>query len=99
MVREEAEIYDDSMVRGTAVVAGKARIYDHAVAKDSCYISSGEIKDDAVIAGKAIKTEEKYLYRGRGELHGDTLKLVKAFQPGIFDAVITDASYASGGTK
>ena len=22
-------------------------------------------------------------------LHGDTLKLVKAFQPGIFDAVIT----------
>ena len=23
-------------------------------------------------------------------LHGDTLKLVKAFQPGIFDAVITD---------
>ena len=54
LVREEAEIYDDSMVRGTAVVAGKARIYNHAVAKDSCYISSGEIKDDAVIAGKAI---------------------------------------------
>lgn len=23
-------------------------------------------------------------------LHGDTLKLVKAFQPGIFDAVITE---------
>ena len=23
-------------------------------------------------------------------LHGDTLKLVKGFQPGIFDAVITD---------
>ena len=32
-------------------------------------------------------------------LHGDTLKLVKAFQPGIFDAVITDPPYASGGTK
>ena len=28
-------------------------------------------------------------------LHGDTLKLVKAFQPGIFDAVITDPPYAS----
>ena len=26
-------------------------------------------------------------------------KLVKAFQPGIFDAVITDPPYASGGTK
>ena len=32
-------------------------------------------------------------------LHGDTLKLVKAFQPGIFDAVITDPPYASGGNK
>lgn len=32
-------------------------------------------------------------------LHGDTLKLVKAFQPGTFDAVITDPPYASGGTK
>ena len=32
-------------------------------------------------------------------LHGDTLKLVKGFQPGIFDAVITDLPYASGGTK
>ena len=32
-------------------------------------------------------------------LHGDTLKLVKGFQPGIFDAVITDPPYASGGTK
>ena len=30
-------------------------------------------------------------------LHGDTLKLVKGFQPGIFDAVITDPPYASGG--
>lgn len=32
-------------------------------------------------------------------LHGDTLKLVKGFQSGIFDAVITDPPYASGGTK
>lgn len=32
-------------------------------------------------------------------LHGDTLKLVKSFRPGIFDAVITDPPYASGGTK
>ena len=32
-------------------------------------------------------------------LHGDTLKLVKAFQPGIFDAVITNPPYASGGAK
>ena len=32
-------------------------------------------------------------------LHGDTLKLVKAFRLGVFDAVITDPPYASGGTK
>ncbi len=32
-------------------------------------------------------------------LHGDTLKLVKALRPRIFDAVITDPPYASGGTK
>ena len=28
-------------------------------------------------------------------LHGDTLQLVQAFQPGIFDALITDPPYAS----
>lgn len=32
-------------------------------------------------------------------LHGDTLRLVKAFVPAVFDAVITDPPYASGGTK
>jgi len=32
-------------------------------------------------------------------LHGDTLKLVKSFRPEIFDAVVTDPPYASGGTK
>ena len=32
-------------------------------------------------------------------LHGDTLQIVQAFQPGIFDALITDPPYASGGTK
>ena len=32
-------------------------------------------------------------------LHGDTLKLIKAFRPGIFDALITDPPYASGSSK
>ena len=32
-------------------------------------------------------------------LHGDTLKLVKSFRPELFDAVVTDPPYASGGTK
>ena len=29
-------------------------------------------------------------------LHGDTLKLVKGFQPGIFDAVVTDPPMRPG---
>ena len=32
-------------------------------------------------------------------LHGDTLSIVRAFKPGVFDAVITDPPYASGGAK
>ena len=32
-------------------------------------------------------------------LHGDMLSIVKAFKPGVFDAVITDPPYASGGAK
>lgn len=32
-------------------------------------------------------------------LQGDTLSLIRAFEPGVFDAVITDPPYASGGAK
>ena len=32
-------------------------------------------------------------------LHGDMLSIVKAFKPGVLDAVITDPPYASGGSK
>lgn len=32
-------------------------------------------------------------------LHGDTLSLLRSFQPGSFDALITDPPYASGGSK
>ena len=32
-------------------------------------------------------------------MNGDTLQSEQAFQPGIFDALITDPPYASGGTK
>lgn len=32
-------------------------------------------------------------------LHGDTLQIVRAFKPGVFDAIITDPPYASGGWK
>lgn len=32
-------------------------------------------------------------------LHGDTLSIVRAFKAGVFDAVITDPPYASGGVS
>lgn len=32
-------------------------------------------------------------------IHGDTLQVIKSFQPKTFDALITDPPYASGGWK
>ena len=32
-------------------------------------------------------------------LHGDTLQVIRAFKPQVFDAIITDPPYASGGWK
>lgn len=32
-------------------------------------------------------------------LHGDTIKVLQAFESGVFDAIITDPPYASGGSK
>ena len=32
-------------------------------------------------------------------LHGDTLQIIRTFKPQVFDALITDPPYASGGWK
>ena len=32
-------------------------------------------------------------------LHGDTLQIIRAFKPQVFNALITDPPYASGGWK
>ena len=32
-------------------------------------------------------------------LHGDAPRIIRSFRPGVFDAVITDPPYASGGSK
>ncbi len=53
-VKEEAALYDGSLVRGYAVVTGDTTFYDRAVAKRDCYICGGEIKENAVISGKAF---------------------------------------------
>ena len=50
-----------------------------------------------------IFTEPPLMEHTGGEgwtiLHGDTLSLLRSFQPGSFDALITDPPYASGGSK
>lgn len=53
-VKEEAALYDGSLVRGYAVVTGDTTFYDRAVAKRDCYICGGEIKENAIISGKAF---------------------------------------------
>ena len=32
-------------------------------------------------------------------LHGDSLQIIRQFEPGSFDAIITDPPYASGGSS
>lgn len=52
-----------------------------------------DIVKDGMLTEEAVGGERWQI------LHGDTLKLVKSFKPGIFDAVITDPPYASGGSR
>ncbi len=55
-VKEEAALYDGSLVRGYAVVTGDTTFYDRAVAKRDCYICGGEIKENAIIRKAFIDT-------------------------------------------
>lgn len=54
---EDAQIFDGACVRGTALLSGDARMFDRAVAEGRCHIRSGEVKEDARIAGEAVISE------------------------------------------
>lgn len=56
-VNEDAGLFDGAMARGSALVTGNACLYDRAVAEGNCCIRSGEIKEDARVAGDAVINE------------------------------------------
>ena len=58
-----------------------------------------ETKELAQIVDETILPMEHSGGDGWTILHGDTLQVIRAFKPQVFDALITDPPYASGGWK
>lgn len=58
-----------------------------------------ETKELAQIVDETILPMEHSGGDGWTILHGDTLQVIRAFKPQVFDAIITDPPYASGGWK
>ena len=58
-----------------------------------------ETKELSQIVDEAILPMEHSGGDGWSILHGDTLQIIRAFKPQVFDALITDPPYASGGWK
>lgn len=57
VVDKGAGLFDGAMARGSALVTGDSCLYDRTVAEGNCCIRSGEIKEDARIAGNAVINE------------------------------------------
>ena len=58
-----------------------------------------ETKELAQIVEETILPMEHSGGDGWTILHGDTLQVIRACKPQVFDAIITDPPYASGGWK
>lgn len=76
VVEKDAGLFDGAMARASALVTGEACLYDRAVAEGNCCIRSGEIKEDARIAGDAVINESVIdglspLIAGRCSVYGD----------------------------
>jgi hypothetical protein len=56
-VSGEARICDDTLVKGSALVTGNARMFEWACAEGNCCIRSGEISRNARVAGEAVVSE------------------------------------------
>ena len=54
VVKQDAELHDGAAVAGFSIITGDACMYGRAWAKGNCWIQSGEVKDDAVVAGEAV---------------------------------------------
>lgn len=54
VVKQDAELHDGAAAAGFSIITGDACMYGRAWAKGNCWIQSGEVKDDAVVAGEAV---------------------------------------------
>lgn len=54
VVEQDAELHDGAVATGHSVITGDACMYGHAWAGGNCRIQSGEVKEDAVVAGEAV---------------------------------------------
>ena len=54
LVKQDAELHDGAVAAGFSIITGDACMYGRAWAKGNCWIQSGEVKDDAVVAGEAV---------------------------------------------
>ena len=74
LVCQDAELCDGAAATGSAVVSGDARMYDRAWAVGSSRIESGEVKDDAVVAGEAVIQKDgkgfSPLIAGNSQIYG-----------------------------
>jgi hypothetical protein len=58
-VMQEARMFDGTVVRDGCLLSGDACMYERAAAEGNSCILSGEIKEDARIAGNAVIAKEK----------------------------------------
>ncbi len=54
VVEQDAELHDGATAADFAIITGDACLYGRAWAGGDCRIESGEVKDDAVVAGEAV---------------------------------------------
>lgn len=57
VVEKEARLFDGALARDSALITGDSCMFDRARAEGHCCIRSGEIKEDARVAGNAVLSE------------------------------------------
>ena len=54
LVTEDARLYDGAMARDSALISGDARMFEQAKAEGNSIVLSGELKENARVAGEAV---------------------------------------------
>lgn len=74
-VERDAQLFDGTCARGSALVTGDAVMFESAIAEGNCCVRSGEIKDHARVAGSAVVGESMIdglspLIQGHSNVYG-----------------------------